>query len=111
VIRYEDFLRVEIRVGRVLRAEEFPEARKPAFKLWIDFGELGTRTSSAQITRRYRAEQLVGRQVLAVTNFPPRRVAGFASEGLVLAAMPDPEGGDVILASLEAEAPPGTRIL
>lgn len=108
---YEDFLKVEIRVGRVLRAEEFPEARKPALKLWIDFGDQGTRTSSAQITRRYRPADLVGRQVLAVTNFPPRRVAGFDSQVLVLGAVPDSEGGDVILASLDAEAPAGTRVL
>lgn len=106
---YEDFLKVEIRVGRVLRAEEFPEARKPALKLWIDFGEHGSRTSSAQITRRYRPADLVGRQVLAVTNFPPRRVAGFESQVLVLGAVPDSD--DVILASLDAEAPPGTRVL
>lgn len=106
---YEDFLNVEIRVGRVVRAEEFPEARKPAVKLWIDFGPLGTLTSSAQITRRYRAGELAGRQVLAVTNLPPRRVAGFESQVLVLGAVP--EEGDVILAGLDAEAPPGTRIL
>lgn len=106
---YEDFLKVEIRVGTVERAEDFPEARKPALKLWIDFGELGVRTSSAQITRRYRPEDLVGRQVLAVTNFPPRRIAGFASHVLLLGAVP--EEGDVILANLDAEVAPGTRVL
>ena len=109
---YEDFLKVEIRAGRVVRAETFPEARKPALKLWIDFGPLGVRTSSAQITRRYRPEALVGRQVLAVTNFSPRRVAGFESQVLVLGAVPEGlEEGDVVLAALDAEVPPGTRIL
>jgi tRNA-binding protein len=109
---YEQFLEIEIRVGKVLRAESFPEARKPALKLWIDFGELGVRTSSAQITRRYGPEELVGRQVLAVTNFPARRIAGFASEVLVLGAVPaGPEEGEVILAALDAEVPAGTRIL
>lgn len=106
---YEDFLKVEIRVGRVQRAEDFPEARKPALKLWIDFGELGVRTSSAQITSRYQPADLVGRQVLAVTNFPPRLIAGFSSHVLVLGAVP--EEGDVVLASLDAQVAPGTRVL
>ena len=78
VISPDEFFRADIRVGLVLRAEEFPEARNPAYKLFIDFGELGTRTSSAQLTAFYRPEDLVGKMVVAVVNFPPRRIAGFA---------------------------------
>ena len=106
---YEEFLNIEIRVGTVLRAEAFPEARKPAVKMWIDFGERGTLTTSAQITRRYSPERLQGTQVLAVTNFPPRRVAGFDSQVLVLGAVADQE--DVILVRPDEEVAPGTRVL
>lgn len=106
---YEQFLQIEIRVGTVLRAEGFPEARKPAVKMWIDFGELGILTSSAQITRRYDIERLPGTQVLAVTNFPPRLIAGFPSRVLVLGAVP--EEGDVVLVRPEQPVAPGTRIL
>jgi tRNA-binding protein len=106
---YDEFARIEIRAGTVTRAEEFPGARKPAVKLWIDFGELGILTSSAQITRRYNAGELVGTQVLAVTNFPPRRIAGFSSQVLVLGAIP--EEGDVVLVRPDEEVAPGTRVL
>lgn len=111
MISYEDFLKVEIRVGRVVRAEPFPEARKPSIKLWIDFGTHGIKAAGAQITRRYTTEALAGRQVVAVTNFPPRRIAGFSSEVLVLGAVPESDEGDVVLLRPDEEAPPGTRIL
>jgi tRNA-binding protein len=106
---YDDFTRIEIRAGRVIKAESFTGARKSAIKMWIDFGPLGVLTSSAQITRRYTPEQLVGSQVLGVTNFPPRRIAGFSSQVLVLGAIP--EEGDVVLVRPDAVVDPGTRVL
>ena len=106
---YADFEKVEIRVGRVIRAESFPKARKPAYKLWVDFGELGIKQSSAQITKLYTAEGLAGRQVLAVTNFPPLQVADFISEVLVLGVVL--EDGSVVLIKPDREVPPGARIL
>ncbi|HEX8220041.1 MAG TPA: tRNA-binding protein [Chloroflexia bacterium] len=106
------FDRVDMRAGRITRVEPFPEARKPSYKLEIDFGPLGTRKSSAQLTAHYTPEELVGRLVVAVVNFPPRRIAGFASEVLVL-GLPDAgvarEGG-VILLSPEREVQPGARV-
>jgi len=108
-IAWADFERVEMRVGRVERAEPFPEARKPAIKLWIDFGpELGIRRSSAQITVHYTPETLVGRRVIAVTNFPPRQIGPFMSEVLVL-GVPDPDGAVVLLAP-DQETPLGGRV-
>ena len=107
---YSDFTKLDIRVGTVIEAVDFPEARIPAIKLQIDFGEqLGVKASSAQITRRYRPEQLVGRQVTAIVNFPSRRVAGFKSEVLVLGGVP--EEGDVVLLGLDQLVPNGTKIL
>jgi tRNA-binding protein len=108
-ITYDDFQKVDIRVGRILRAEPFPEARKPAYRLWVDFGsEIGVRKSSAQITRHYRLEDLPGRQVLAVVNFPPRQIGPVLSEVLVL-GVPDAEG-EVVLLSPGHEVPLGGRM-
>lgn len=105
----DDFFALDLRVGTVLRAEPFPEARKPSIKLEIDFGdELGVRRSSAQLTVHYRPEQLVGRQVVAVTNIGTRRIAGFTSEVLVLGAMPD--ATEVVLLDPDRPVANGTKI-
>ena len=108
-ITYDDFLKVDIRVGRVVRAEPYPEARVPAIKLWVDFGEeIGEKKSSAQVTAHYTPEDLVGRQVMAVVNFPPRQIGKFMSEILVL-GFTDPEGG-VVLARPDKDVPLGGRL-
>jgi tRNA-binding protein len=108
-IAFDDLMKVDIRVGRVVRAEPFPEARKPALKLWIDFGpELGERRSSAQITEHYAPERLVGRQVLAVVNFPPRQIGPFRSEVLTL-GLADAAGA-VVLVAPDREVPLGARL-
>lgn len=110
MIHYDDFHKVEIHVGTVIAAEDFPQARKPAYKLTIDFGEiLGNKRSSAQITILYTKEVLIGRQVIAVTNFPPRQIANFFSEVLVLGSV-DTEGV-VTLLQPERNVENGTRIL
>ena len=109
-ITFDDFMRVEMRVGRIVEAEPFPEARKPSYRLRINFGaEIGERNSSAQLVRTYPDPQvLVGRQVVAVLNFPPRRIAGFSSEVLVLGAMGD--DGEVDLLRPDPESTLGLRI-
>lgn len=108
-IGFDDFLKVDIRVGRITRAEPFPQARKPALKLWIDFGPgLGEKKSSAQITRHYAPEALIGRQVLAVVNFPPRQIGPMQSEVLTL-GVPDADG-EVVLIGPGHEVPLGGRL-
>lgn len=108
-IAFDDFAKVDIRVGRIVRVEEFLNARKPAWKLWIDFGELGTRKSSAQLVTLYTREQLLGRLVLAIVNFPPRQVADFMSEVLVL-GVPLDAAQTVVLIGPDREVPLGGRL-
>jgi tRNA-binding protein len=107
-ITWEQFAAVDMRVGTVVDAKEFPEARKPAYKLWIDFGPLGVKTSSAQITARYSAAELIGRQVVCVVNFPPRKIGPFVSEVLVMGAYA--ETGEVILLRPDHVVTPASKI-
>jgi tRNA-binding protein len=108
-ITFDDFLKVDVRVGRVTRAEPFPEARKPAIRLWIDFGpEIGEKKSSAQLVANYAPEALVGRLVLAVVNFPPRQIGPMRSEVLTL-GVPDAEG-QVVLIGPDMDVPLGGRL-
>lgn len=108
-IGFDDFMKVDIRVGQITRAEPFPEARKPAIKLWVDFGpELGEKKSSAQITVHYKVEDLIGRKVLGVVNFPPRQIGPVMSEVLVL-GVPD-EDGEVVLLTPDKDVPLGGRM-
>ncbi|GLQ33844.1 tRNA-binding protein [Amylibacter marinus] len=106
---FDDFMKLDIRVGIITRAEPFPEARKPAYRLWVDFGDpLGEKKSSAQITAHYQPEDLVGKQVMAVVNFPPRQIGPVMSEVLVL-GVPDDQG-EVILITPDRDVPIGGRL-
>ena len=107
-ITWDDFEKVEIRVGRIVQADEFPKARTAAYQLKIDFGELGVKSSSAQITKHYQREELVGRHVLAVVNFPPRQIANFFSEVLTLGVVQGE--GDIVLIGPDRDVPLGLRI-
>ena len=106
---FDDFMKLDIRVGKITRAEPFPEARKPAYKLWLDFGaDIGEKKSSAQITANYEIDELIGKSVLAVVNFPPRQIGPVRSEVLVL-GLPDTEG-EVVLIAPDADVPIGGRL-
>ncbi len=108
-IAYDDFARVDIRVGTIVEAEPFPEARRPAYRLRVDFGpEIGLKRSSAQITKHYRIDELIGRQVAAVVNFPPKQIGPVKSEVLVL-GFPD-EAGEVVLVSVTHKVPNGGKL-
>ena len=107
-IAYDDFAKVDIRVGRVVQVDEFPKARKPAYKLRIDFGNLGVQTSSAQVTKHYKKEDLLGKLVLAVVNFPPRQIADFFSEVLTLGVIIGE--GDIVLVHPDREVPLGKPV-
>lgn len=109
-IDFADFERIELRVGTIERVEDFPEARIPAYKIWVGLGPLGTKTSSARITALYDAEELVGRQVLCVTNFAPRQIGPFLSEVLVTGFYTDEAKEAVVLATTERPVPDGARL-
>ncbi len=108
-ISFDEFLKVDIRTGTVIDAQPYPEARKPALKLWVDYGpEIGVKKSSAQLTEHYAPDALIGKQVLAVVNFPPRQIGKFMSEALVL-GLPDADG-NVVLLTPDKDVPDGGRL-
>ncbi|MBD1434326.1 tRNA-binding protein [Sphingobacterium sp. DN00404] len=109
LITWTDFESVDLRAGTIIDVEDFPKARKPAYQLRIDFGKLGILKSSAQITAHYKKEDLIGRQIIAVVNFPKKQIADFMSECLVT-GLPD-ENGDIVLSSIERKVPNGTRLI
>lgn len=107
-IDYTDFLRIELKIGTIIRAEYFEKARKPAYKIWVDLGDLGVKKSSAQITDHYTVQSLIGKQVMCVCNFPPKQIADFISEVLVT-GFSDNEG-KIVLASVDQPVPNGARL-
>ncbi len=108
LISWEDFEKVHIQAGTIIRVEDFPEARRPAFKIWVDLGDIGVKQSSAQLTALYAKNDLLGRQVICVTNFPPKRIAGFKSEILITGFVHD--NGDVVLAQPDRKVRNGHRL-
>ena|SRR5688572_30246761 len=108
MINWDDFTKVDLRAGTIVRAEPFLEAIKPALKVWVDLGELGIRKSSAQITNQYTPDELINRQVICVVNFPPKQIANFVSE-ILITGFPD-ENGHVILSSIDKKVPNGARL-
>ncbi|QXV65878.1 tRNA-binding protein [Mucilaginibacter sp. 21P] len=109
IINWNDFEKVELRVGTILEVADFPEARKPAYKVKVDFGELGIKQSSAQITKHYTKDELIGRQILGVVNFPKKQIANFMSEFLAT-GLAD-ENGDIVLAAVDKPVPNGSRLI
>ncbi|MEM5801702.1 MAG: tRNA-binding protein [Candidatus Aenigmatarchaeota archaeon] len=108
MVTVEEFQKIDIRVGKIIDVQDFPEAKKPSYKLKIDFGELGIKHSSAQITKLYKKEDLIGKQIIAVVNFPPKKIANFVSEVLVLGV--DDNNGNVVLLTPEREAKIGAKM-